>query len=163
MKNYVYLTINKLNPEKIYVGITLKPISSGYKGSGSFFSKALKEFGRKNFERFDIGSFENRQEAHFWEKFYIRTLKTHISQGGYNISRTGGTYNGKHSEETIILMKEKSRGKNKGKKTSEKRKKEISQIMQGNKNALGNTHTPETLEKISNASKKMWENRKNKR
>ena len=59
-------------------------------------------------------------------------------------------------------MKERSQGKNKGKIASEERKKEISQSLLGNQHALGYTHTAKSLDKIAAASKKMWENRKNK-
>lgn len=86
----VYFTYNKIYPTKAYVGMTKKD-TAGYKGSGTYLAKAIKKYGIDNFIRTDLGKYLYEDECHYWEGFYIRTLKTHISQGGYNLSWTGGT------------------------------------------------------------------------
>jgi hypothetical protein len=91
MKYYAYITINQIDNTKCYVGMTKRPIMSGYKGSGSYFRYALKKYGNENFVRVDLGTFNDKDECHYWEGFYVRTLKTHISEGGYNLDFYGGT------------------------------------------------------------------------
>jgi hypothetical protein len=73
----------------------------------------LKEFGSQNFKRFDLGSYETVKIAHNYEEFFINYLKTTIKDGGYNICSSGGTYNGRHSKESISKMIETHRLHNK--------------------------------------------------
>lgn len=87
---YVYYSFNKLFPNKAYIGMTKNPISSGYKGSGRYIHSALQKYGKENFVRIDLGEFNDKDEAHFWEGFYIKLYKTEVKYGGYNISPTGG-------------------------------------------------------------------------
>lgn len=94
-----YITINKLNPIKCYIGMTgINKIN--YKGSGKYLLKAFKKYNYDNFIRIDLGEFNNKDDCHYWEGFYIKIYKTEKKYGGYNLSPTGGTYRGKHCDET---------------------------------------------------------------
>jgi predicted membrane-bound spermidine synthase len=101
--NIVYITVNLLDTSKCYVGLSTID-NPHYKGSGNAIKKALKELGSQNFKRFDLGSYKTVKIAHYYEKFFINYLKTTIKDGGYNICASGGTYNGKHSIESITKM-----------------------------------------------------------
>jgi hypothetical protein len=89
MKYYVYYTFKKDEPEKSYIGATIKTPESGYKGSGKLIEEAFKLYGRKIFKRVELGVFDNKKEAYFWEGFYIKIFKTLVKDGGYNISPSG--------------------------------------------------------------------------
>lgn len=139
--NITFLTMNMLDPTKCYVGIT-STNNRNYMGSGNAIKKAFKEIGKRNFKRIDLGVFETIQEAHYWEGFYIRTLKTLVEDGGYNISPTGGTYNGKHSEETCKKLR--------GKKRSKEVRKQMSESQRGKNNPMfGKHHKEESKQKCS--------------
>lgn len=93
MKSYsVYFTQNLLDPAKAYIGMTNGNVKN-YLGSDKKLKKDVTLLGRHNFSRIILGTFNNYKECHYWEGFYIRTLKTHVSQGGYNESWSGGGYN----------------------------------------------------------------------
>ena len=85
----VYMTFNKLDPSKCYIGMTSKN-NSNYKGSGKIIKQALKKYGKENFSRVDLAVFDNKEECHYWEGFYIQMYKTEVKYGGYNISPKGG-------------------------------------------------------------------------
>lgn len=91
MKYYVYYTFKKDEPIKGYIGMTTKPISSCYKGSGIFIVRAFRKYSKKNFIRINVGEYEDKDECYYWEGFYIKYYKTLVSQGGYNISPKGGS------------------------------------------------------------------------
>ena len=114
--NFVYLTTNLVNGKR-YVGSHNGDENDTYLGSGDIIESAQKKYGKKNFKREIL---ETRKEAFLLEEKYIRLNETHVSQGGYNISWTGGmgSWGGKHSEETKKKLSEKRKGKapwNKGK------------------------------------------------
>jgi len=99
----VFLTINMLDQTKCYVGMTGRTDkkASSYKGSGKYFLSAINKYGEENFTRVDLGEFNNKDECHYWEGFYIKLYKTEVKYGGYNVSPTGGMQvSGKHSEMT---------------------------------------------------------------
>jgi len=116
METYsVYITTNMLN-NKAYVGMTNGHLKN-YMGSDKILLNDLRIIGRKNFSKSFLFTSTDYKETHYWEGFYIRTLKTHVSQGGYNPSWNGGIY--------IPMTEEKKKncskgmmGKNKGKKQS---------------------------------------------
>ncbi len=124
MTYHIYYTFKIDEPQKAYVGMTIKPIETGYKGSGTYLKNALAKYGKGSFTRTDLGGFNNKEECHFWEGFYIKTLKTLKSQGGYNISPKGGMngYNSQSEE-----SKELNRIAHLGKKMSEDTRKKMSQ------------------------------------
>ena len=66
--HFVYKTINKLNGKE-YIGVhSTYHINDGYLGSGTILKKAIRKYGRKNFERIIINQFKYREEAFQKEK-----------------------------------------------------------------------------------------------
>lgn len=88
------------------------------------------------------------------EPFYIKELKSHVTENGYNISWGGKTpmRGRKHSEETKRKMSESRSGEknpNFGKPMSEEQKRKLSDGRLGNKHwSFGTKHKPETIEKM---------------
>jgi hypothetical protein len=150
MNYYVYYTFKNDEPQKAYVGMSTKCYESGYKGSGLLIKNALKKYGEENFTRIELGLYENNDEAHYWEGFYIRTLKTRVSQGGYNKRIDGGSYN--NANKTYETYKKISES-NKGKKFSKEHKRKLSEAHKGKTPWQGKHHTEETKRKLSEAHK----------
>lgn len=169
----VYITQNLLSPEKAYVGMT-NGHQKNYMGSDKDLKKDIKNIGIENFNKTILGTFDNWQECHYWEGFYVKTLKTHIEYGGYNKRDDGGAYilmtpelknklsktrkennlakgenNGmfgkKHSKES----NEKNRQAHLGKTHTEESKRKISKNNAKNKPFLGKHHSEETKRKMS--------------
>lgn len=115
MKNhYVYLTTNLITRQQ-YVGDHTINNAKQYLGSGIVISEAIKKYGECNFFKEILEWFDTRIDACKAQEKYIKLYQTHVLNGGYNISWTGGTHcGGSHSTETIQLMKINSIGKNKG-------------------------------------------------
>jgi group I intron endonuclease len=157
MENYsVYITINLLN-NRGYVGMT-NGHNKSYFGSDKDLRNDIKEFGRKNFSKTTLGTFEDWKECHYWEGFYVKNLKTHISEGGYNKSITGGAYkiDGRlehHTEETKKKISNTEKGRvspMKGKHQTEKSKKKTSEALTGRISPMkGRHHTEESKRNIS--------------
>lgn len=148
--HYVYLTTNLITGQQ-YVGdhSINETERYFYLGSGYEIIDAIKKYKRNNFFKEILEWFETREEACKSQEKYIRLFKTHITQGGYNKSWTGGTHcGGRCSEETIKLMKQNSIGKNVGKTRTEEFKLHHSLCMIGNTNMKGKHHSIETREKI---------------
>ena len=136
---YTYITTNLLENNKAYVGMT-NGNNKNYMGSCNALLSDIKRLGVKNFQKTILGKYNNWQECHYWEGYYIRTLNTHISQGGYNEKWDGGNY-------TIMpkIAREKMAKKMKGKYTGIKRTEEAKE-----KNAekhRGKKQSPETIAK----------------
>jgi hypothetical protein len=88
VKHTVYKTTNSLN-NKYYIGVhSTKDVHDSYLGSGSVFKKALKKYGKENFIKEILFSFDSKEEAYQKEKELIteseiRDKKTYnIALGG---------------------------------------------------------------------------------
>lgn len=84
---------------------------SGYKLKTSPFCNAIKKYGWKNFSHEILKSgIESRQEANFWETYYIKKYDTYIcspSSRGYNQTLGGESRDGyKMSQKTKDLLSE---------------------------------------------------------
>lgn len=101
---YIYLYTNKNNQHK-YVGQTnsLRKRFKGHKSdsynpnSHSYnypLHSAIRKYGLESFDFTVLEEVETREEANEREKYWIKTLNTHVSQGGYNIT-WGGEGNNK--------------------------------------------------------------------
>jgi hypothetical protein len=78
--------------EKCYVGIHTLGKKS-YLGSGKCLNKAIHKYGRKNFKRIDIVTFETLEEGLDLERYWIRELNT-LALHGYNLCAGGeGMFN----------------------------------------------------------------------
>jgi hypothetical protein len=122
--HYVYYTFKNDEPIKGYVGMTIHPINDKwkYKGSGVILKNSFKKYGKRNFTRIDLGEYFDKEEAHYWEGFYIKLFQTLKCENGYNISPIGGLGSSASWNED---MKEKLRGKNNPRYSEDKRMKEL--------------------------------------
>lgn len=101
--NYcVYCHTNKINGKQ-YVGITKygnQPQKrwhggSSYCYSNNIFGSAIKKYGWENFEHTILKNSLSKDEAFYWEQYYIKELHTWIRDpecNGYNITPGGGGY-----------------------------------------------------------------------
>jgi hypothetical protein len=115
---YVYETKNLINGKK-YIGVCVtknEKKSKKYLGSGKLLVRAIKKYGRENFEKNIIKVFDNENDAREYERYLISEKNAVDSDDYYNL--TDGGYGGfskecrKISDET----KEKISKSNKGKK-----------------------------------------------
>jgi len=91
MEYSVYITQNLLEPAKAYVGMT-NGNKKNYMGSDGVLIADIKRLGKENFTKSILATFSDDIECHFWEGFYVKSMHTHMSEGGYNKTFTGGTY-----------------------------------------------------------------------
>jgi predicted nucleic acid-binding Zn finger protein len=104
----VYLTTNKVNL-KMYVGIHQTYIlNDNYLGSGLLLNKAIKKYGKENFERKILFYCFSRKEANEIESRIVDTNFI-LRKDTYNI-KMGGE-NGNHSIETKLKISIKGKGK----------------------------------------------------
>lgn len=102
-KHYiVYQITNKIN-DNIYIGVHItENIKDKYFGSGSNIKKAIKEFGKENFEKIILHNFDNKEEMLEKERELVN--EEFIKRGDtYNIVLGGG----KIYTENIIVVKDK--------------------------------------------------------
>lgn len=112
-KHIVYETINKINGKK-YIGVhSCFDLDDGYLGSGTLFKKALKKYGKDNFERSVLFASFNKDEAYNKERDLITQDKVEGDEY-YNL-KTGGE-GGRMSKESIEKMRQSMIGKYTGEK-----------------------------------------------
>lgn len=92
----VYMHKNKIN-NKIYIGQTKDiQIRWSYNGEmyrGSiYFYRAIQKYGWNNFEHIILKENLTKEEADFWETYYIKFYNTMNSKNGYNL-KSGGLNN----------------------------------------------------------------------
>ena len=91
-KHYTYITTNIVN-KKQYIGsrTTLKTNINNdiYLGSGLYLLKAVKKYGKHNFTKNILKTYNTQKEAFYDEKIFIKKYNT-LTPNGYNISPTGG-------------------------------------------------------------------------
>jgi hypothetical protein len=157
MRKYcAYITENKLN-NKGYVGMHFEG-KKNYLGSDPQLLSDMKTLGRENFRKTILGTFDTWQECHYWEGFYIRTLQTHVSFGGYNKTWTGGSYTPvphNKGKKTPINIVERGASKRRGMKRTPEQCKRISDSLTGiPSKRKGIKRTQEEIEKIREGTKK---------
>lgn len=163
----VYKAVNKKNG-KCYIGQTVKTLNerkSGHftsvrKKDNSYFHKALRKYGKENFEWSVLCECYTKEEMDEKEIYYIQELKSHVKEGnGYNLTLGGGGNLGWiPSEETKRNISVANKGKQLGIPKSEEHKKNIGLGQLGNKRPyqMGDNNVsrrPEVREKISKALK----------
>ena len=106
----VYLIINLVNGKK-YVGQTVKTAAKRFNEhtrQNTFIGRAIRKHGKENFRYGVIKSCASKSEMDYWEKFFIKTLKTK-SPNGYNLTDGGGSCIG-FAEEVLVKMSAKRKG-----------------------------------------------------
>jgi group I intron endonuclease len=106
---FIYKTINLIN-KKCYVGFhATNEEYDEYFGSGIMLNNAIKKYGIQNFIR-GIIEYINPDEWQEKEQYWIKEMRSHINEWGYNLTYGGdGMLGNKHTEET----KEKIKSSNK--------------------------------------------------
>ena len=131
------------------------PNGNGYKnGNQKYFERAINKYGWDNFEHVILKENLTKEQADYWEKYYIQLWDTTNPDKGYNITSRGNGERHKLSEET----KKKISEMNKGRVLTEEWKKKISESQKGikrgpNKKLLGHSVSEETRKKISEKTK----------
>ena len=83
---YIYVITNLIDG-KSYVGQhTTSNLNDKYFGSGTYLRRAIRLHGRDNFVKSDLYFAFVDEELNEREEYFIRLLKTHRSEGGYNIT-----------------------------------------------------------------------------
>ena len=142
--NYtVYMHKNKING-KIYIGITKrKPQYRWNNGKGydnQYFKRAIKKYGFDNFEHIILCENLTQKQAEQKEIEYIAYYKSSERDFGYNISKGGMVNNGVPCKDVT--------------------KQKISKANKGINNGMyGKHHSEKEKQKISEASKKMWQDK----
>ena len=110
MFGYIYKTTNLING-KIYVGKhEATDFDTSYIGSGVVFSKALKKYGKENFECILLEAVDTLDELNLREKYWIAKLDARNSQIGYNINEGGeGNPGYKHTDACRAALSEKKK------------------------------------------------------
>jgi len=157
----VYLTVNILN-NKFYVGQSQNDDDWNYYGSGVYLKRAIKKYGKENFQKFILQYCNSRDELNEREKFWIKL--TRAQKLGYNITDGGeGSSGYVFTDEDKLKMSKASIGKKKSKEHCNNMKNRIWTQEQRNnirKSRLGKKHSEETIIKLKN--KKYSEEIKNK-
>lgn len=100
----VYKTTNLISG-KIYIGVhNTKGVNDSYLGSGILIKKAVKKYGRENFVRETLFSFENELDAYKKEEELVDVA--FISRSDTYNSCIGGLHSGKRFERGIIMCKD---------------------------------------------------------
>ena len=126
---YVYMIENLINGRQ-YIGAKFGHPTSieEYQGSSETLNIDIDEYGIENFKKTilvpDVTTDDNYLDE--LESFMIHNFKTHISDGGYNIERSGGRCI-KHTTESRKRMSESLTGK----KFSEERRHKMSLRFRG--------------------------------
>ncbi len=151
----IYKIVNKLDG-KIYVGQSIDVyyrMNDIHKNCKYLFH-ALQKFGRENFE-YSILEICEEKELDEREIYWIKKLKSHVSEDGYNISWGGNaTMKGlKHSEESKKKISDAVKGENHplwGTHQSEESKKKNRESQLGEKSHMfGKHHSDEMKQRLS--------------
>ncbi len=168
----IYLITNKESGKK-YVGKTVQPLEirwGGHVGSarrgdnGMLVCRAIKKHG---VEAFEHAVLEECAEAQLGEreKHWIAELKTHVSQGGYNLTLggDGGLPGYKFSDESREKIRQKALGRKHTPETKAKmraaklgKKQKPEHVAKRVAAHLGKKRTPEQRANLSAGQFKRW-------
>lgn len=152
-KYSVYIHINKIN-NKVYIGQT-KSVEKRWRLNGieyqrsSFFYSAIEKYGWDNFEHKILKDNLSKEEADYWEEYYINYYDSLNHNKGYNI-RHGGSH-GALSEETKQKLSDIA--KEKGLWKGELNPRHLDPLFGERNGMYGKHHTEKTKKKISEANK----------
>lgn len=162
MLHFCYKTVNAVNG-KFYIGKhSTENLEDGYLGSGDLLKQAIQKYGKENFKREIIRTFETEEDAYLFEKSLIEDWMIE-SENCYNLKEGGkGVGSGsnhpwfgkKHSPQTLETLSnlkrnpetiEKIASSNRGKKRSEEFR------MSRRLAQTGKRHSEETKRKMSSS------------
>ena len=163
MENSYCVYVHVVPNDKHYVGQTgvkfwkrWGPNGNGYKnGHQRYFERAINKYGWDNFEHVILKENLTKEEADYWEKYYINLWDTTNPDKGYNITPRGNGEGKKLSEEHKKHLSEVL----KGRKFSEEHRRHLSEAQKGkpkgpNLKLKGHTVSEETRRKISEKTKR---------
>lgn len=87
--NYTYITTNLINGKQYVGDHSTNNLNDNYLGSGINIQRAIKKYGKENFERKILEKFETKEQAFDAQEKYINEHNTLVPIG-YNISPLGG-------------------------------------------------------------------------
>ena len=171
MSNYTYMVTNKING-KVYVGSHSwdgEGLDPNYYGSGTAISRAVKKYGKENFQVEVLYFYDTVEECRADEERILTEYNVKDCPHSYNIKNAAvgftsedlkGKNNpqyGKRGKDAPMYGKhhtDESRKKmskaQKGKIVSEETRKKMSQAQKGEKHPMyGRTHTENTRNKIA--------------
>ena len=151
MSYIVYMHTNKTNG-KIYVGLTSKKPEERWGNGqkykkGTHFRNAVNKYGWDNFEHKIIKENLSKNEASYWEQYYISFYNSSDRRYGYNMS-SGGEHGGHpQTEETKKKISENGYHQGmKGKKHSDETKRKMS------KSRIGKEFSDKSKEKMKKSA-----------
>jgi hypothetical protein len=154
--HYSYITTNIINGKKYVGDHSTNNIDDGYLGSGLYLKRAIKKYGKENFNKKIISFFNCKGDAFNEQKKLIIKYNS-LRPNGYNISPTGG-HNVKNcfSKETIEKLRI---GSSKPKSEEHKEKirlgvKKHIELYGQSTAMLGKKHSNKTKEKQSKSHKR---------
>ena len=114
----LYLTVNKIN-DKFYIGVHkqkkgyLPEEFDGYYGSGHLLKKAIKKYGKENFERITLCYDENRELIYKLEKYLVdetNPASYNLAAGGIGGFAYVNEYNRRHprTQEDFLQARKKA-------------------------------------------------------
>ena len=105
MYGYVYITTNLLN-NKIYIGQHVASVfePERYIGSGLYFLRAVKKYGKQNFKNELLCECQSQEELDKQEMYYIDTYQSTNPDIGYNLSKGSS----KNNVDTITITNDQS-------------------------------------------------------
>jgi group I intron endonuclease len=154
---YVY-EIQNLIDNKKYIGFCSKTPnkSLNYFGSGNLINRAIKKYGKENFQKIILKEFNNEYDARLYEEYLIRKHNAIADPMYYNLTKGGG---GGFSEncktrQKSIETREKISKSNTGRIVSEETRKKLHDKLKGTKPwNTGIPRSEETKRKLSEALK----------
>lgn len=114
MNNYV-VYIHTSPSGKRYIGVTSQEVKKRWCGGRGYsknkhFARAIDKYGWNNFSHEIVAVGLAKEDAENLEKSLIHRYRSNCKKYGYNI-KDGGDTNGRHSEESKLLMSKNRKGK----------------------------------------------------
>lgn len=89
MFGYVYMVTNKIDGKQYIGQRSSSTVDESYFGSGRYIRKALKKYGKENFDREILEWCETREQLNEREQYYIDLYDAVNSDDFYNLNRGG--------------------------------------------------------------------------
>ena len=157
MKIYFYRTNNKIN-NKFYYG-THKENSSKYLGSGVMLNRAIRKYGKENFEHIILKEFNTREEAFAFEDRFLKLYKISSLKESYNIKDEGiggDTFTNNPRKEEIRALKSKAQNKRFEDPEARAKCNVFKNISEERREGLSKIWSKASTGRLNGRSKKVW-------